>query len=142
MIIQSLTKDENRNTDCRRKITIFHSSGQLQFSQGATALKGTKHAKVTKSPKPKYKCFFKLATEFTRSTPILFSGHPWTSTYSSKPGTIIWLKSFVWQGVNVWKRGQCIVFIYKGSLWLSLDFNSLVQVKYIRKASTQHRIFT
>ena len=45
-------------------------------------------------------------------------------------------ESFVWQGANVWKRGQCIVFIYKGSLWLSLDFNSLVQVRYIRKAST------
>ena len=75
--------------DCRRKIIIFHSLGQLQFSQGATALKGTKHVKVTKSPKHKYKCFFKLATEFTRSTPILFSGHPWTSTYSSKLGTII-----------------------------------------------------
>ena len=52
MIIQSLTKDENRNTDCRRKIIIFHSSGQLQFSQGATALKGTKRIKVKKdSPK-------------------------------------------------------------------------------------------
>ena len=72
---------------CRRKIIIFHSSGQLQFSQGATALKGTKRVKVTKSPKPNYKCFFKLATEFTRSTPILFAGHPWTTTYSSKPGT-------------------------------------------------------
>ena len=71
----------------RRKIIIFHSSGQLQFSQGAIALKGGNVSKLKKSPKPKYKYFFKLATEFTRSTPFLFSGHPWTSTYSSKLGT-------------------------------------------------------
>ena len=34
----------------RRKIIIFHSSGQLQFSQGATALKGGNVSKLQNPP--------------------------------------------------------------------------------------------
>ena len=46
---------------CRRKIIIFHSSGQLQFSQGATALKGGNVSKL-KNPQ-------KLKTNVSSSWP-------------------------------------------------------------------------